>query len=241
MFKHCGIFLIYIIILIYILTGCELGIDNDEMDKIKIIKNCEVTESEGTLNDLKRNGDNNNKQLTTTLNIDLLKKIEKQLNSENKINDSSSILKNSSMNKTDILKLNKSINYIHSICEEFAGVYIIMFCIFTTLIIYYGKKKTDYIQQYDGKWRYKSPLNSINVVVNLLQFILIIYLIVKVIKVWNFIYIFSSLKYIGYSSIIWITTGPLVNVYDIIIYYLIYFKEILIVILTRILYCINKS
>ena len=152
----------------------------------------------------------------------MLKKIEKQLNSGNEIYGSSSILKDNSMNKTDMLKLNKSINYIHSICEEFAGIYIAMFFIFTILLIYYGKKETEYGQQYDGKWRYKSPLDSINIVVNLLQFILIIYLIFKVIKVWNLIYIFSYLKSICYSSIIWITTGPIVNVYKNITYSYIY-------------------
>jgi len=208
LFKHCGQILIYMISLIYILTGCELGTDKDEMDKIDIMEKYEIT----TIEDC---SEKNKPKKHLSLNIDLLKKIEKQLNPGNDITQNSSkltLINSDSMNKMDMLELNKSVNYVHSLCVEFTGIYIMIFCVFITFIIYYGKEKTEYIQQYDGKWRYKSPLESINMIANLSQLILIIYLVIKVIKVWNFIYIFSCLKYIGYSSIIWITMGSLVNV-----------------------------
>jgi len=205
------------ITLIYISIGCELGMDEKEMNKISVVKNCEVDAMENTLNDTKNNKDiENHNQINTAFNEDVLKEIERQLNFGHEMLETasshSSMMKKNNINKTDMLKLNKSINYIHSICEEFAGIYIAMFFIFTILIIYYGKKETKYGQQFDGKWRYESPLDTMNLVVNLLQFILITYLIVKVMKVWNLIYIFSCLKYIGYSTIIWITMGPIINV-----------------------------
>ncbi|OUM65972.1 hypothetical protein PIROE2DRAFT_6962 [Piromyces sp. E2] len=153
LFNHCGIFLIYLILIIYVLTGCELGINNNEMDKIYLIKKCELSTKE-SLTDFSENEKEHRKAKT--------------INSKYSLSNN-----NKAMNKTEMLKLNKN---------------------------------SSEMQQYDGKWRYKSPLDSLNMVIYFSQSALIIYLIVKVMNIWNLIYIFTCLKYIGCASLIWISS-----------------------------------
>lgn len=220
LFNHCGIFLIYMILINYVLTGCELGIENNDIDKLHLIRKCEVTvinDSNIRQNQNETKSNNvNMKRATVSLDVNLLMKIEKQLNNGNDIltsNSKSSLLNNNnSMNKTDIRKLNKNISYVHSLNTELIVIYLFLFFMLTILIIYHGTETSELTQQLNGKWRYKSTLDTTNKIAYFIQFALIIYLVVKVIKVWNFLYIFTFLKYIGYASIIWVSTGPLINV-----------------------------
>lgn len=120
---------------------------------------------------------------------------------------------------TDDKKLNSmntKIEYIHLVHIESVLIYILTYIIMIIVVLLYIPKsnsiENNYIQEFDGKWRYKCSLEYINSIMNAVELTLIIYLLLKVFKTWNYICVFKCLKYIGLSSLIWVTLGPLVNV-----------------------------
>ncbi|ORX79566.1 hypothetical protein BCR32DRAFT_269397 [Anaeromyces robustus] len=113
--------------------------------------------------------------------------------------------------KDDILRLNKSIKKIHSLFMEITVMYIIVLIFIVFVIIYNSFNENKEIQQnFDGKWRYNCPLDRFNIIMDLIEFFALINLLCKVLKIWNFSYVFKCVKYIGFASMIWFTNGPLV-------------------------------
>jgi len=108
-------------------------------------------------------------------------------------------------------RLNKNILFVHSIVIEIIFIYFIIIISFLIGIFIFSKKETDDIQDSDGHWRYNCPLVSFDLIMNLIEFILISYLILLFLKQHNHTLTFKCVKYIGYSAFVWITVGPVAN------------------------------
>lgn len=194
--------------------GCELGMSLKEIEELKIIPG-----QDETLNT------EYNKTEINSLNEKILLKIEKELNQINKINKKKDLEINK-LNKKDSLynstltlnRMNKKVENIHSLYIELIVLYFVFFIGFISLSIIYSFKQDDEIQELNGKWRYHCPLESINSFITLVELILILYLLSKILKVWNYMFVFKILKNIGYSVIIWTTLGPITNVFNITYY-----------------------
>jgi len=109
-------------------------------------------------------------------------------------------------------KLNKSISYVHSLYLEIIILYFICCITILLLIIFNSLKEKEYIQEYNGKWKYQCPLIHYDIIADLTESLLMLYIIILATSIWNYTFIFKCIKYIGYSSITWFTLGPLVNV-----------------------------
>jgi len=227
LFKHSGVLLVYMISIIYTLTGCELGVKREELHLY-----LNSSTSSGSTNN--QNSDveqlsHKNPVITTLINEKEIMNIENQLNQNPEDNlmvhsltkgkykySKVTLFKKKNDDKKDIKNLNKLVSNIHSFYTEIISLYILFLIVFISSIGYYEIKtrnhNSNYIQEYDGKWRYECPLSNLDFIFNLSEFALLIYLMAKIIKVYNFVYIFSCLKNILYISIIWITFGPLINV-----------------------------
>jgi len=113
----------------------------------------------------------------------------------------------------DISIFNKKIMNIYSLNVECFLSFIVTFIIIIiTLIVNKDFDKKNYIQDYNKKWVYECPLNKTNFIFNSMEFLMVIVFLIKVKKLWNYVFIFKSLKFIGYSSILLITLGPFINV-----------------------------
>jgi len=210
--KHSSIFMIYMVLLIFIFSGYKLGMDHKKLERLnlKIFKGNGIQDKDSL----------NEKTFTATLNQEVIKNIEKELNflgiynseyfnSNKSLGDSK---ENYDSENIETIKLNKSISYIHSLCTESIYIFIITILIIGASIILYSKYETQYIQEYNYKWRYKCPLSRFDLILNLIEFIFILYLAAIVIKIWNYTYVFKFLKNLNYAVIVWVTLGPLVNV-----------------------------
>jgi len=80
------------------------------------------------------------------------------------------------------------------------------------LSIFSYKNNKEYIHEYNGKWRYQCPLENYDMVADLIEFILLLYLMLLVVKIWNYTYIFKCTRFIGYFTILWVSIGPLINI-----------------------------
>ncbi|ORX44484.1 hypothetical protein BCR36DRAFT_359576 [Piromyces finnis] len=206
--KHCGILLVYIIFLIYISTGEKLGM------KFKDLHRLELSLFQ-TINIKENNNQKNSNSNSETIDINIIEDIEKKINNNilSKENNVSKTSCNSEIvdNHAKIKKLNKDVSHIHSLYTEFSLIYTCVFFIFIFVILLNNKSKDEYIQEYDGKWRYQCPLDKIDFIVSFIELFMIIYLLALVIKIWNYTYVFQCVKYMSYSTILWISIGPIVH------------------------------
>ena len=225
--KHNSFMLIYIPFLIYISMGFRLGMHRFELNRLNLSifqSNNQVYTNENYFADnksvpisennfqIKKTNNCNNEQLGNTVK-DLNSESFEALNNDiknNILNGNKSI--DNSGNVNVILKLSKDISFIHSLHMEFAIIYIITNLIFVLSIIFYSFKHTGQIQEYNGKWRYQCPLYTFDNVMYILEILMVIYLLIKSLKVWNYTYIFKCLRNIGYSTVVWLSLGPLMNV-----------------------------
>ncbi|ORX65789.1 hypothetical protein BCR32DRAFT_250582 [Anaeromyces robustus] len=212
--KHSGILLIYVMFFTYIYTGYELGMDYKELERL----NLNIFKSETNIcnNEEIRVQTKNKRQ---TIRESILFNIEKELNNfgtnhdnDNKKKKSTSKVSVDKKSDMEILSnLNKNVFEVHNICMEVTIMYFITCIIILFSVIICKYKDIKYYQELDGKWRYQCSLTNMENIMNLFEFIIIIYLIVLFIRVLHYTYVFKVLRYIGYSSIIWITMGPLPN------------------------------
>lgn len=215
--KHNGISIIITIFFLYIFTGYELGMSYEKVNNLNInlfLMNL----NSNSLDNFDFN--NNNKYSNTNTNIN----IEKELNAINSIynikdthksskyNSNENI--NNNKNEQNIMKIiNKKIYYIHSVHVEaiILHFFILSFLIFG--IFYYNKYNNDNdIQERNKKWRYQCPLIKFDLLMNIIELIIINFMLFIIIKIWNYTYIFKYIKYIGFSLFIWVITGPLSDV-----------------------------
>jgi len=225
--RHSGILLIYAISLIYIASGFKIGMNYKEMERLNLpeFKN-------GNNNEKFDENNNDSKTTSLTLTKEIILNIEKELNNLEIYNNSnqgnrksSYYLKKSNLSvnskndeSSEKVKLNKCVAYIHSLYIELTFIYISVVNLLIILSLFSLRKKKEYIHEYNGKWRYLCPLENYDMIANLIEFLLIFYLMLLILKIWNYTYIFKCIKYIGNFTILWVTLGPLINVNRLIIY-----------------------
>ncbi|ORX55894.1 hypothetical protein BCR36DRAFT_281182 [Piromyces finnis] len=240
-FKHSGVILMYLILNIYISTGDVLGIDYEQIKKDNIhLSESQFSEKHQKYSDLSKSLASKFEKYEMTLEEKILYRIERELKIFNDIsrkifnsNSGISSYSNDSFSSstsnlatelyntyTDIL--NKKTVTLYTLNIEFILIYIVILSfILITLIMKNNSKYggDNFIQDKNGKWVYECPLYKLNFVMNIIEFFYVIYTLVKVKKVRNYVFIFKSLKNIGYSIIILVTLGPLSNVNIIFIYF----------------------
>jgi len=219
LFKHSGILLVCTIFLIYTSTGCELGLSYKELETLSSNINTKPIIMDSDTDHSKEENSEDD-----SMNLALIKNIEKEINKLNSSNDkinkgeskkrSSMVLlySHGSSNNIDMSMISKSISYIHILNVELILLYIIFLAIIIISIITNRNDKIIDIQDYEGKWRYECPLAKLNSSIDLVEFIYIIVVLTRAIKIWNYVYIFKCTRFIAYSSIIWIIMGPFANV-----------------------------
>jgi len=241
-FKHIGIILIYSLFLFYISIGKVLGINYKKVKETNFESfqryngnniNSTFPVDNETKNDSSMK-DSLKESVVTTLEEELINDIKKKLNIYNKLykrNNSSFEIDNfssvsinnyntksrksekpNSFYDNDYNSINSKIVKIYNCYVEYLIIFIIFIIIWVTMILINFKSEDKYIQQYDGKWRYNCPLSNANSIMDMIEFFLLIYLILKSKNLWNYIFIFKFLKRIIYSLLIWVTLGPIVNV-----------------------------
>jgi len=204
-FKHMGIELIYFVSLLYIYSGCLLGVD-------VIVKKT-----------------NSNLALSSYSEINTLKKIEELLNNNNissKISSSKDSIKKSENSISELNKNKKRYKFL-KLLKRLRSLYIkgismcIIFCIVNIFIvfIYIKKSNRDYqiVQDNDEKWIFTCPFNDYDLIINIFEFLLVSLLLKDSKKLWTLTGVFKNSIYMGYGVIIWTATGPLINVNCIII------------------------
>lgn len=213
--KHSGVLLIYSIFMIYIFTGFKLGMNYKELERL----NLKAFQSDTSLNyeeDKECNIDNKIESFTETI----LLNIENQLNKYALKKNESTMTTTSKKSNEEILRqLNKNVLDVHSLYTEIIIFYTIVFFILILALLIFNKDQEEYEEEIDGGWRYQCPLIQWDIVMTLIEILLIIQLLLTYIKIWNYTYIFKCLKYIGYSTMVWVVLGPTANVcYKYIIY-----------------------
>jgi len=223
--KHSGVLLTYVISLLYVSSGFKIGMNYKETERL----NLPIFQSDSNNNIKNDEGSFDQNKPSKSCNTEILLNLEKELNkmdikynkSSNSNNGSrhnncikqSNLSINSSYDeKKEKTKLDKSLSYIHSLYIELTFFYIFIVFFLIILSIFSFEKNKEYIHEYNGKWRYQCPLEKYDMVANLIEFILLLYLMLLVIKIWNYTYIFKCTKFIGYFTIFWISIGPLINV-----------------------------
>ncbi|ORX47930.1 hypothetical protein BCR36DRAFT_405245 [Piromyces finnis] len=224
LFKHCGILIIYGILLFYLYSGTKLGMDYKRLERLNLNifqgenNTCEsnIAVNNGDGNNLNRFSKLDETSFSSSTNRELIKNIEKELNFKEYISLDSvwdtKISNHKSFESEEIENLNKSISCIHSIYMKTFFFDIISLFSFVIFILIKRNNEKEFIQEYNGKWRYKCPLYKFELIMDIIELILVIDLLIMVIKIWNYTYVFKCLKSIRYSIIIWVTLGPLVNV-----------------------------
>jgi len=235
--KHSGVLLIIIVFSIFIANGSELGLSYGELEYLDSLKCSRPLNSYGQLN----NCTLKDSDLSVNVDKSLINNIEKELNKyrnkeKSSIPDVSKkrtsnifFYNKGSSDNLDMKKVNQSIFIMHSFSLEVFVSYIIVFILLIVIIIYNknnnninnstinnddndNKFKDNDVQDSEGKWRYECPLNRMNLIFNMMDFVFIIFLLAKAINIWNYTYVFKCLKSMGYAIIIWITIGPIINV-----------------------------
>jgi len=180
------------------------------------------------------------KQIRSTMTIEeiILKDMEKQLNLFNTTYNKSSshnIMANEKKSKmeknnnkhddysnkeshlndvhdNDLNVINKKTKYIYTLHIELLILFLLGLIILTTILVFFSANDTINIRENSGKWRYTCPLEGFNLLLNGIEMAYIILLVLKVLKIWNYVYVFKHIKYLGYSLLIWVTLGPLIDV-----------------------------
>ncbi|OUM59253.1 hypothetical protein PIROE2DRAFT_15246, partial [Piromyces sp. E2] len=144
-FKHSGILLVYLISLIYTLTGSELGVKGEELELYLSIDSTEPKSKSNSDIDIFRH---NNPIITTLINEQELMNIENQLNQNQNQNQNDILIVHSlnkeknkfskhtlfmkkTTDKKDIKDLNKLVSKVHSFYTELIFIYA---CVLITFI-----------------------------------------------------------------------------------------------------------
>lgn len=236
-FKHCGIILLFLILFVFIATNIELGLDVTIQNAIKmrqfkyissinsnkigkdtnsgnniVIKSNESSLDSNTKIKNKTNTNSNSNDESFMNSIDVLeKKMRESLASGG--NKPTSVDEEKESNYKAIVRLNKNIAVVHSLNFEFIFLYIFICILFAVVVIIFKvKDNNEYLQDFDKRWRYECPLNKFNMAINLIEFLLIIYLVTMNSKIWNYTLVFKYTRNISYMSVIWMALGPFINV-----------------------------
>ncbi|ORX82768.1 hypothetical protein BCR32DRAFT_292411 [Anaeromyces robustus] len=221
-FKHCGILLMYSIFIIFASTGCELGVSYEELDRLNChtpIQNSKPINSDADGSETKISASSYDVLITENIEKELnnISKRREEVNSDNSLNKKRSsmvlLYSQGSCDNIDLKMINKSIFIIHSLNIEVATVYIISCIVFIGYIFYGSSEGSDnQVKDINGRWMYKCSLYQFGFIIDILEFMLVLILILRIMKTWGYTYVFKCLKYIGIASIVWFTLGPLINI-----------------------------
>ncbi|OUM60243.1 hypothetical protein PIROE2DRAFT_14061, partial [Piromyces sp. E2] len=130
---------------------------------------------------------------------------------------------NESIKSTDNIEINedvlKKIRKIQSVFVEEIVFYSVILIIFIIIIFFKGNndnsvldlKNENNLQNKNGEWSYECSLENIDVLFNLMEFIILLLILIKGNQLLNFENVFRCTRYITYSSIVGIITGPTIN------------------------------
>ncbi|ORX55890.1 hypothetical protein BCR36DRAFT_320492, partial [Piromyces finnis] len=192
-------------------------------------------EMEKTLTTLQQNESQNrndkkkSKQFRSSMAVEeiILKDMEKQLNLfnttynrssshniieiENNNDNSNKDSQFNSIHDNNLKIINKKTKYIYILHIELLLILFLSLITIVTVIVFYSENQLPDIQDNNGKWRYNCPLKRFNLLSNGVEMAIIFILILKVIKIWNYVFVFKHIKSLGYSLLIWITLGPFID------------------------------
>lgn len=236
-FKHCGIVLIIFIDMIFIYSGCELGIENMEDKKLNLISNDQgFDNSEDSESNYQNNTKNFssgslfNKATTKSMimgvkSLNIVKDVEIKLNIQNsnsadgittekKTEKDLTFLSKKNKKKDPVRELNNNIKNVHSICTELFSVYLffIFFCILIIIYNFFKGDKDLYIQDNSNIWKYSCSLEKFEQIFSIIELSFLLYLLMKIKTLINMKFIFKCSISISYSIIIWIFIGPSIDV-----------------------------
>jgi len=233
-FKHGGLILFYIICIVYISTNIELGLDitiqnTIRMRQFKYISSTTSTKLSNDINSgnnmvIKSNATNvtantnyTNSSAKDEISVNSIDAAERKMRESLASGGSKSTIIDEEKEKEDnyeaVVRLDKNIAVVHSLNFEFIFIYVLIFILFAVVIVVFkGRDNNKYLQDYDKRWRYECPLNQFNMALNMTELLLIIYLMTKVKKIWNYTLVFKYTRNISYMTVIWIALGPFVNV-----------------------------
>jgi len=201
LYRHSGIFLIYLVFNNFINSADEFGIESKDMEIEKSIKSNSYSYFL-TNSSVSRDLDSN---------IDTIDKIKGFKNSifSKKLQEYS-VFKSEIRAKKIYLNIRK--NYSRYLMSF---IYFPLFVIFLLIFIFIIVKKEDgkEIQSDNKKWQYKSPLETIDIILNILEIFIFSIIFVKSKMIINYECIFCFVKLINLSTIIIITLGPVINVF----------------------------
>ena len=211
--KHTGISMILFVFYIYITQSYILGVQIIKKDKRKnfIISIVSASKFENETKD-KQNEETNQEVVKSNEDINKDK------------NDKTSVLKSSSEFKFSNAPSVKDSDVNTTVCmkekEAFSSliealfVYIVFIIIIISISVYHLIKHENDLTIIKNKkyWIYKSELDHIDLILNLLSFLFLIALLIRGKKTVLNDNIFIFIKYIVYSIVVIITLGPLINV-----------------------------
>jgi len=206
--KHIGVGLVCFILLIHIISGVELGIVNYDSKKPLVLSLTTDKISDGSISET-------------------LKSFKKKRNSI--VVNNIPLPMNTMEENQELQSIFKTIKKTHYLYVEGLFIY---FIFITSIILYIILKfiklhQSDHFEQdYNGEWLYTCSTDTYENILNIFEFLLIIILFSKSKKLWNLNGIFKNTKYISYAVIVWIATGPFINVINILFIYLINIQNI---------------
>jgi len=208
--KHSGFYLIYIICLLYITSCYRLGINNNNIENSYLnILQLDDNKKKKAL----ENNNNDNGSFSKTILLNIEKELNNYGSNNSIIKSSNKNERNNKKNENNVEILNKNVLYLHTLHIRMFEYYIVLIIILSVLVIFKNTNEDKYIQEYGNKWYYYCPLVQFDIVINVIELLSLFYLILLNTKIWNYIFIFKRIKYIGYTLVLWITLGPLINVF----------------------------
>jgi len=206
--KHIGLGLVCFVLLIHIISGVELGIMNNDDKKPLVLSLSSDKEFDSSISKT----------------LKLLK--TKRCSS---VDNNVPLPMNTMEENQKLQSIFKTIKKTHYLYIEGLFIY---FIFITSIILYIILKfiklhQSDHFEQdYNGEWLYTCSTDTYENILNIFEFLLIIILFSKSKKLWNLNGIFKNTKYISYAVIVWIATGPFINVINILLIYLINIQNI---------------
>ena len=193
--KHAGFGLIYLVLLIHIISGVELGTVNIGGEKPIVF----------SLSSDKESG-------ISSISESLESFKEKRCSS---IINSIPLPMNTMEENQKLKSIFKSIKKTHYLYVEGLFIYFIFIIsvLFYIIIKFIKLHQSDHFEQdHNGLWLYTCSTDTYENILNIFEFLFIIILLSKIKYLWNLNGIFKNTKYISYAVIVWIATGPLINV-----------------------------
>ena len=199
--KHIGFGLVCFVLLIHIISGVELGSMNFDDEKPLALSLSSDNGSDGSI----------------SASLESFKE-----RACSNIGNSVPLPMNTMEENQKLKSIFKTIKKTHYLYVEGLFIY---FIFIISLILYINinfikyHRNDHFEQDYNGEWLYTCSTDTYENILNIFEFFFIIILFSKSKKLWNLNGIFTNTKYISFAVIVWIATGPLINVINMIYIY----------------------